>query len=123
MVGKEHAWHKELHAITVKMQGLEKTLKVFETITKWENIATKNQVKTTIYQRFVPKLLEDLHVALEEALMETKKWHFDHTKNYIEALDAIYVGIEKLEAKKEDTKIDEREEGDERERKGNNKYL
>ncbi len=105
------------------MQGLEKTLNAFQTITKWENIATKNQVKTTFYEQFVPKLLENVQVALEKALMEMKKWHFDHTKNYIEALDAIYVRIEKLEVDKENIERDEGEEGDERERKGDSRYL
>jgi hypothetical protein len=40
-----------------------------------------------------------------------KKWHFDHTKSYIEALKAAYVRIEKLEVEKEDTKGDEGKEG------------
>lgn len=49
--------------------------------------------------------------------MEMKKWHFDHTKSYIEALDVGYVKIEELEAEKDDTKRDEGKEGDAREKK------
>ncbi len=33
MVGKERTWQKKLHVVTMKMQGLEKTLKAFQTIT------------------------------------------------------------------------------------------
>jgi hypothetical protein len=55
--------------------------------------------------------------------MEIKKWHFDHTKNYIEVLDAIYVRREKLEVDKENIERDEGEEGDEREMKGDSRYL
>jgi hypothetical protein len=39
-----------------------------------------------------------------------KKWHFDHTNSYIEALDAAYVRIKELGAKKEDKEGDEEEE-------------
>jgi hypothetical protein len=42
--------------------------------------------------------------------MEMKKWHFDHTKSYIEALDATYVRIEELEAKKNNIEGDEGKE-------------
>lgn len=56
-----------------------------------------------------------------------KKWHFDNTKSYIETFNVAYVKIKELEAKKEDTKRDEREEEDvgkkEDERKGGIIYL
>ncbi len=34
MVGKEHTWQKKLHVATMKMQGLVRTLKAFQTSTK-----------------------------------------------------------------------------------------
>jgi hypothetical protein len=49
--------------------------------------------------------------------MEMKKWHFHHTKRYIEALDAVYVRREELEAKKEDIEGDGGEEEHERNEK------
>lgn len=61
--------------------------------------------------------------------MEMKKWHFDHTKSYIELLYEAYVRIEELKVKKEDTERDEEEEEDARKDgmkekgKGSGRYL
>ncbi len=51
-----------------------------------------------------------MKTTLEERQTEMKRWHFDQTKGYIKALNAMYVKIQELEDQIEEEELNDEKE-------------
>jgi hypothetical protein len=51
----------------------------------------------------------NVKITLKEGHAEIKQWHFDQTKGYVKALDAMYVKIQELEDQIEEEELNDEE--------------
>ncbi len=70
----------------------------------------ENQVKTLLYEQLVGQMEPNVKTTLKERQVEMKQWHFDQTKGYVKALDAMYVKIQELEDQIEEEELNDEEE-------------
>jgi hypothetical protein len=49
-----------------------------------------NQAKVKLYDRLIKRGPLELGEVLEKVEVESKRWHFEQTKNYVSALDVAY---------------------------------
>jgi hypothetical protein len=90
---------KELQEAQNKVELL-----TLQTTNDWENIATENKTKATLYDEFIEQLIIEMGELLEEAKVKFKRWHFDQTGKYTNALDVAYECIWQLEKKDKEEK-------------------
>jgi hypothetical protein len=88
LVAKEKTLLRELKVAQGKVEVL--TLQITN---DWENVATKNKTKATLYDELIEQLPMEMGELLEEARTKFRRWHFEQIGKYNNAFDVAYEHI------------------------------
>ncbi len=59
----------------------------------WEILAIENKTKATLYDEFIKQFIIKMGELLEEVKIEFKRWHFEQTRKYTNALQHKFIGF------------------------------
>jgi mevalonate kinase len=88
LVANEKKLWKKLQVSQGKVQLL-----ILQIANHWEIVAIENKTKATLYDEFIEQFLIKMGELLEEARAEFKRWHFEQTRNYTNALHHKFMGF------------------------------
>jgi hypothetical protein len=94
LVAKEKKLWKELQVAQGKVELL-----TLQTTNNWESVATENKTKATLYDELIKQLPIKMGELLKEVKAKFRKWHFEQTNKYTNALNVTYECIQQLEEK------------------------